>query len=141
MLKEAIESIDQGRDEMSALVTRWADAAVQAEDSGDKRAQQLTKRGADLALFRMLQYEAMISIFLTEPLSHLRALFHIADASELEYERDAELAKRARDNIFTMMGAVKTRDSGKIVAVFHELADGLKQFDTELMTISLEIKK
>lgn len=139
MYEKIFGCVDQGRDEMSSLVTQWVDAAVLAEDGGNERVQQLTKRGADLALFRMLQYEAMISIFLSDPLPHLRTLFNIADVSELEYERDAELAKGARDSVFAMMDAVKTKDSEKITAVFHELAASLKQFDAELMTVALEL--
>ncbi|GIP55267.1 hypothetical protein [Paenibacillus vini] len=141
-MNTTIERLEQERDSVAEVLTCWADLAAREEERGEnEQAQVLTNRGADLALFRMLLHECTVSIYLVEPLPHLRTLFHIADTCELEHARDAGLAKQARDCIFALMSGLQARDSDRIVDALCDILMATEAVDAELGAVRQEYEK
>lgn len=126
---------------MVEVLNYWTGLSVIDEGrGGSELARQNANRGADLALFRLLLHECTVSIYLVEPLPHLRTLFHIADTCELEYGRDAKLAKQARDCIFALMSGLQASDSDRIVTSLCDIVTAIEAVDSELGTVAMEYK-
>lgn len=64
-----------------------------------------------------------------------------ADSSELEYARDAELAKQARDCIFTLMSGLQAKDSDRIVSALCDIFAAAEAVDAELEAVKQEYEK
>lgn len=133
MLTEStIASLERGREKMEALLTGWTQLAVEAERNGDVKLQGITTRGTDIALFRVLLGEAGTSPYIANPQTFVRTLFHIADKAELEYGRDASLAKQTRDCLFNLMRGLGAADADRIVTALVDIMEATDVLDAKL---------
>jgi len=131
-------SLERGRDAMESLVTSWAGLAVEAERGGDAQLQEITTRGADLALFRTLLGEVGAVPSIKNPKAYVRTLFNFADAAEIEYGRDGVLAKQTRDCLFKLMEALGAIDADSIISAFADAIAAMRQIDDQLEQLSEE---
>lgn len=130
--EETITRLEQERDAREALLTTWSVLAVTAERSEDTVLQEITTRGTDLALFRLLLGEAGSSPYTENPQAFVRTLFHLADEAELEYERDAALAQRSRDCLFKLLSGLGDKDADKIIESLVDIIETIDSLDVKL---------
>lgn len=130
--EESIARLERERDAREALLTTWSGWAVTAERSEDTVLQEITTRGTDLALFRLLLGEAGASPYRENPQALVRTIFHLADKAELEYERDAALAKRTRDCLFNLLRGLGNKDATMIIEALADILEVIDALDVEL---------